>query len=427
MKKYLFISALALVMMASCKTGTSTGLTNFPSGNLPSVIECDTTLMGVKGVHLICIDDYSFEQMVARNTGDLMVGGCSEVRKGNFVARNLDWYQLDEPVYIIRIGETDKHLASMAVCALDANLTHESDITGLDAETINLMVSNATDGMNSAGVYMGINVCPGGEMSENGGDGAISYSAVAGGVNADKPALQTNYVLRMVLDHATSVEEAKKIILGTNWKDSELMAKGGFQMHWMIADMNSTCVCEFIDGKPVFIDAAGTDVPDYGNIMTNFSNCLMKNHGTYQNHGAGYERFNILKDNYAKCQGLEGAIALARSVFFSRAYTLPLGDPEYFWSDWGGDDVSARTAVTWADEANRNGEEWTAFLAKREDFLKKWNWRELGYDIEGEGSRGAWYTTHSSIWNIQEKSLLLDIEEQDQFCIAVGFDGKLIE
>lgn len=412
------------ILVALCACSHPQSDTEYPSGQLPSRIERTADVMNVKGAHIFLLDDYDFEQMTKDNKGPSVPGGCSEVRKGNYVVRNLDWYQLDEPVYIMRVGKTDKHLASIQVCGLDDKLTHESDIMHLTERDLNLKVGNAMDGMNSAGLYVGINVCPFGEMSDTEGDGAIQYEAVEGGVNADKRPLSISYLLRLLLDQATSIEEAKKIIVGTSWTDCDFMQKAGFQLHWLVGTKDASFVCEFIDSKPVFIDAASPNSADPGNIMTNFSNYLFMK-GKYQNHGAGYERYEVLKSRYADSEGIEGAKDLARSVFYSKTYSLPISDPQFFWSEWPSDLAPAPIAMTWKDESKRQGAAWENFLTSFEQESKNWDWRQLGYDKRGDNFRGAWYTTHSSIWNLEEKSLVLDIEEQNLFKISVDFDGHL--
>jgi len=424
--------ACSLLAFASCTNngGNENSDTHFASGEMPSLdkVIVKQNLAGIKGAHIVTLDDYNFEKMVEKYVSlpPEQAAGCSEVRKGDFVSRNLDWYQIDEPVYLMRVEENDKHLASLAVCALNKAYTHDTPIDSLSAEDYNLMMAYSADGMNSAGVYIGVNVVPFGEMSEKGEQGIVDYKAPEGSINANKPALQTGFVVRLVLDHAKSLEEAKAIIEGTNWKDNPVMNKGGFQLHWLVATEKGSFVCEFVDNKPVFIDAESTTSPDYGNIMTNFSNYLMKN-GKMQHHGAGYERWNALSNYYEKAEGVEGAKEFARVVFFSKSYSVPYTDPDYFWTEWASNDISAETAITWKDEKNRTGEQWEQFLKDYERLTKSYDWRKLGYDQYGENFRGAWYTTHSSVWNLKDKSIVLDIEEQDLFKIVLNFDGTVKE
>ena len=417
-------AAVSMLTLNSCSDAEK--VPHFSSGKIPTTVKANLNLKGVKGAHLFVLDDYNFEQMVEDRTGQaLYPAGCSQARKGNFVSRNLDWYQLDESVYMVSVPTTGKHLGSLTVGALNSNYTHDSDMSQLTNQEANLLMAYATDGMNTAGVYIGVNVCPYDEMKESSATGAIDYQAPAGSVNADKPQLTLNFLCRLVLDNAKSMQDVKDIIQGTNWKDVESMTGAGFQLHWLIATKDASCVCEFIDGKPVFIDAENLSSPGYGTIMTNFSNYLNAK-GVIQSHGAGYERFETLKSAYDKAEGLEGAKDLCRAVYYSRAYSESMDSQDFFWTEWCSNDIPSTKLREWKENPEaRTGDQWELFRQQYDSAVKKYDWRVLGYDHYGNDFRGSWYTTHSSVWNLAEKNLTLDIEEQNKFAITVTLDGQV--
>lgn len=393
----------------------------YASGNLPSALGVSQNVGGIKGLSCIIIDDYDFNTMV-KNRMDSAPGaagaGCSEVRKGNFVTRNLDWFQYDQATYLMAVGHTETHLASLTVCSLNDKFTHDFNCDNITKEEANNFMASATDGMNEKGVYIGVNVVPFGQMSTDGGKGEVNYTPKEG-ENKGKMPLYTCFLVRLVLDQAQNLADAERIIRETPWKDTPFLTAGGFQAHWLVATTEGSFVCEFVDGEPTFTYAASPNSADYGNIMTNFSNYLMAKNGTVQSHGSGFERFNLLKSNYDNATPEE----FARLVFYSKMYAEDYNTPNYFWTEWASDHYPAAQLMTWRDDAStRTGELWNEFVSSYKKACANYDWRILGYDIDR--SRGSWYTSHSSIWDLANKTLVLDIEEQNKFQVKFNLDGK---
>lgn len=420
----LLLVVVANVLFFSCNNKTEKVQQTTPenneyvSGNLPSSVQVSTNVADIKGLACIVIDDYDFNAMVKTMENTPLAAACSEVRKGNFVTRNLDWFQYDQATYLMAVGHTDKHFASLTVCSLNDKFTHDFDCSNISKEDANSFMACATDGMNENGVYIGVNVVPFGQMTTKEGKGEVNYRPKEG-ENKDKKQLPTSFVIRLVLDHAKNLSDAERIIRETPWKDTPLLTAGGFQAHWMVATSEGTFVCEFVDGEPTFTYAESTTSPDYGNIMTNFSNYLMANGGEIQSHGAGYERFNVLKANYETATPED----FARLVFYSRMYAENYTAPNYFWTEWATDHYPAAQLMTWRDDAStRTGKLWDEFVSSYNDACEKYDWRKIGYDLDR--SRGSWYTSHSSVWDLANKTLLLDIEEQNAFKAKFSLDGK---
>lgn len=418
-KKIFFILTITLsILCFSCNKPNKD--TEYASGNKPTSIQTFKSINDIKGLSCIILDDYDFNEMIRFKMGsDFQETGaaCSEIRKGNFVTRNLDWFQYDQATFLMAVGHTDKHLASLTVCSLENSFTHDFDCTGISATEANHLMGCTTDGMNEMGVYIGINVVPFGQMSTNGGNGTINYRPKKG-ENCNKPQLYTSLLIRLVLDHAKNLKDAERLIRETPWKDTPLLTKGGFQGHWLVATSEGSFVCEFINGEPTFTYAASPTSADYGNIMTNFSNYLMANYGTVQSHGCGYERFNLLKSHYESATPEE----LARLVFYSKMYSEEYTKPDYFWTEWASDEYPAAQLMTWRDNpSTRNGELWDKFVVMYNNARANYDWTVLGYDINR--TRGSWYTAHSSIWDIANKTLVLDIEEQNKFSVKFNLDG----
>ena len=413
----------AMLLLVSCKKEVADVIvTDYESGNMPTAVTVTPNVAGINSLVLFQLDDYDFNKMVAAG-GVLSQQGaaCSEVRVGESVVRNLDWFQYDQAAYVVAVPETDRHLASLQVCGLNDAVKHDYNNLHPGMEMCNLLLAGTNDGMNSAGVYIGVNVVPYGQMSTDGSTGDVNYKPADGARYSKCEPLELVYLTRLVLDHATSLKDAEDIIKGTPWKDSPAMIKNGFQFHWLVCTAEGSFVCEFINGKPQFIYARSTTAPDYGNLMTNFSNYLMANGGNVQSHGAGYERFDILKQNYGKATPEQ----LAKLAFYSLMYTVDYNDPNYMWSEYASDKYTAQTLIGWKnDPASRTGQLWDDFVQAYERNKATYNWRELGYDTDR--TRGTWYTAHSSIWTINTRELVLDIEEQGTFAAKFDLKGNIL-
>lgn len=418
--KILTIAAMALLLtaVAGCKKDENSA--KYPSGNAPSKVDIQTNIGGVESLLCFTIDDYDFNAMMEQRARETNVSapGCSEVRRGNTVVRNLDWFQWDQATFLVALKHTDKHLASLNVCGTGDMLTHTFDSSSFTLNDANMLLAYTNDGMNEKGVYVGVNVVPYGQMSLNGGTGDIQYRPTSG-PNKDKAPLLISYLTRLVLDHATDLKSAEEIIKGTPWDDFSLLTQLGFQCHWLVCTEEGSFVCEFVDNKPQFIHAESTNSPDYGNIMTNFSNYIMSQ-GIVQSHGAGYERWQAIADNYATATPKE----LAELVFYTKMYRVDYNDPGYFWTEWASDDYTAQQLMTWRDNTeSRKGDLWNQWLGFYHECQGTFDPVTHGYDYDR--SRGSWYTAHTSIWDLAAKAVNIDIEEQNAFAVTVSLDGTV--
>lgn len=425
MKKYVFTAGMmvALASLNACKGGEAADdVTKFKSGCMPTEIKVVDDYQGLKDLHYVEIDDYCFDSVVVdvdRASKAAEAAACSEVRKGDFVARNLDWYQHPIPTYVMKVAHSDAHYASLSVCGNNYEMKRDTTWQGISQLQANKLMRYTQDGVNEHGLYVGVNVVPFGQMSVDASkvSGLVDYDAPEDGVNAKKPKIKTSLLTRLLLDSAKDLKEAKEIIQGTNWADLSTMPKSGFQLHWLVADATGSFVCEFVDGKPVFVDAASTTTPDYGNIMTNFSNYLMSEKGMMQSRGSGYERWNMLKSMYDSAEGLEGAKNCAKAVFYSKMYSEEYDKvPNFFFTEYYADDKPSGVLLKFKDPAERSANKavWDKFLEAYAPYHTAdsiWNWRKHGLGFD----RKYWFTTHSSIWNLKEKSLVLDLEEQGEF------------
>jgi len=403
---------MCLLMLAGCKSKTPQEALN--------ILDSQNDVCGIHGLHYLHINDYSLDDLaniIAEE--DAPKAMCSELRRGDYVVRNLDWFQFDQATYMVRLDATEDRLASLQVCGMQDFINHDTDISTLDREGLLRAIGGTFDGMNSAGVYIGANVVPYGQMTTDGSVGGdIDY--IPEGKDGDVRQYSTGLLTRLILDNATSLESAKELIKNNGWKDYSKLVKGGFQVHWLVATEEGSFVCEFVDGKPQFVDAQSTKSADLGNIMTNFSNYLYSQ-GTIQSHGSGYERYELVKSEYEGLQTLDDFKRMAGLLFYSRMYSEDYNTPYYFWTEWSGDfEGGAEEMMSWKDSTNRQGVDWDAFVQKYNEQQATFDWRKRGsYSKPGDS---WWYTVHSSVWNLKTKTLTLDIEEQNLFKAEFSLD-----
>lgn len=230
--------------------------------------------------------------------------GCSAVQNGNYRGRNYDWYYDDTYLCVVHSDVTDnrKH-ASVGV----ADLSFITDKDGnIDIPKIPFKV---IDGINDAGVCIQVNVMPTGET------GNIPHTETT------EDDLFGGSVVRFVLDNADNVsqilEELKK-------KDIESVFAGE-ELHWMISGPTSssdpaikTVVVEvFSDGLHIT-----EDFIDNKPIMTNFNVSNFNGTPASVGMGMGYERWQILCENYDQADSIMGTFDLMEKVYYSKFYDM---------------------------------------------------------------------------------------------------------
>ena len=147
------------------------------------------------------------------------------------------------------------------------------------------------------------------------------------------------------------------------------------EVHFMIADKNETVIVEFINNKLKLIKNE--------KIMTNF---YLSTPLTLHSHGI--ERYNILKKNYNISKNEDGMFKLMKKVFHSKLYNSnPFWYSEYYYGN-----LTKNTPKT-----------------KFNDIIKK----EKDKYKNRKRNRETWFTTHTAVYNIKNKTLSLLVQEDD--------------
>ena len=344
------------------------------------------------------LDDYLYYMEFTDYTPDLTTGeqvktgfACSAVRNGNFYGRNLDLDYSDVPEFVIKVAAKEGRYASIGMAA---NLTLKSSGVDKVSEADLLALPNMTfDGINENGVAMNSNVAPAVDL-----DFATTLAT-----NYGKPRIHALAVVRYVLDHAKSAAHGVELL-----KNMDIYGGYGtwWGLHWMLSDEKETYIIECIDGELVARN-------DTDNIMTNFyvnyaPKTLYAKHvaqsgqkvagKVYEGfpiltpHACGVERYDILKKHYA--EGAESAESMARLMERVK-YTLSYeADTEPFWY----------TEYTEGNLAISNVP--TDFKAAVQSEISTYKLRDRNIQ-----PNNFWQTWHTSVYDIANKTLRLNIQE----------------
>lgn len=409
---------LALVFAGTALTSCSKGNVE-PAARL---VKFHDYLYGVE------YDDYDFElanNYIDENFHIPQRIGCSQVRKGNFVGRNLDYYinsDLNIVIKVNRKGEPDKatvndtgafftsRYASISVTGCAPDFSTETLHNTTDYLPVyEILPISTLDGINENGVYAALNMDATGETSmdrSKWNPGCFGLGAAY--TNPSSKLTFCTYILvRVVLDHAKSVDDAIRIVESINWYDPLSFADGMSQsFHWLFADATTNCILEFIDNKPVFIKTGNVSSPSLETIMTNFTNSLWQK-GIIQNYGTGYERYDILSARYpdTPCT-FEGMQNLMEYVWSSKCYTLSIDDPDFLATDQVSEYFTAaqlyRNPEALADPLFQE-----IYKSFQDDYNDRSTWYTPDCDV--------WITTHTSIYDLNTRTLKVKVNE--------GLDG----
>ena len=386
-----------------------------------ALVSCEEETADIKGLRCntqiseylygVEYDDYSFDDCKEYFDNKYIPGnaGCSEVRRGEFVGRNLDWYINRNASAIIKVKGNDKRYASIGIVGCFPEFSVDVASTGEYNDVYRYLPFKTEDGVNECGLYVGINVMPTGETSFD-PDKWRSHEYGLSAAHTNPSASMhcaVNYLPRILLDNASSVEEAKRIIDEIDWTDPKDYPEQGQtqSFHWLICDAHHSVVLEFIENKAHYTEAEAIDRPGYGTIMTNFTNCL-REAGIMQTTGIGYERYDVLFNNYLNTtdypDSFEGMQKLMQQVWFTKTYTTPVDSRDLWLTEFSSEELPAGLLYQ-NYEFVQNPEVKAALEQGRSKFYDKSLW----YVDETP----LWFSTHTSVYNIIDHTLHVIVHE----------------
>ena len=209
--KKISLFSLAALLLASC-AGEKSSLTPTLKDNGCNTQICDY-------LYAIEYDDYDFAAGVEALQAFMPQAACSEVRKGQFVGRNLDWYINHDASAVIKVNAAEGRHASLGVVGCMPQFSNEVAASGAWNDVYNVLPLFTVDGVNDQGLYIGVNVMPTGETScdsTHWETGKWGHGAAFTRPEAQETYCVT-YLVRVVLDRAGSVAEAKALLDSINW------------------------------------------------------------------------------------------------------------------------------------------------------------------------------------------------------------------
>ena len=323
------------------------------------------------------------------NGGPLPEFACSSVRNGDFYGRNLDFNINEICEFVVRTEATAtrKHASIGVANTCFLNITNDMVAAGLSDDVLKYIPWMMMDGINDAGLVCNINVVNAADVKD------FPHTHT----NPGAPQITVINIIRALLDNCGSVEEAKTFINNHDIKPIPSTWDG----HIMIADPENTVIVEFTGEKGSEVIFT---VPEK-EIMTNFYNYQFERDKKFPPHACGIERYDILSENYASSNSMEGMWNLLKMVRYTQEYDVNT-DP--FWCSEFFDTAKIPTF----DEHPM--EYWTKdrILAEeipQEEIAAYEEYAATGkYDPEA----GLWFTAHNSTYNIADKSLWVTIREK---------------
>lgn len=408
-KTSVWVAVIAVVAMMVC---CFTGCTSEQKEEKPA----DTTKTELTKIadHLYektYTEDFDWSNTAAPNMAGF---SCSAVQNGQYRGRNYDWTYADTDLCIVHTKATkNRPHASVAVSDLSFTLKEDKSIDYAQIPFV------ATDGINDAGVCVQVNVMPYGE------NGEFKHT------ETKEDDLDGKALVRYFLDYSDSVDGALALL-----KDKDIYTdlEGIEELHWMISGPTSkddktlkTVVVEvFPDGLHVtdkFVD----DKP----IMTNFNISNFDGTKDTVGIGLGYERWQILNENFDQANSVMGTFDLMEKAYFSKMYDL-YGD-RFWYSEYNGTDISKYydektlrgligdevydfymntyggvyyTSALWDGEAVIHGD-----ISKTGIIAPVVEKATQSYNEQDMDAGKLWITVHTTVYDLENKTLDIQVRE----------------
>ena len=344
--------------------------------------------------------DYDYAERYFKSRGDLVIPptGCSVVKNGPYIGRQLDWYYNNDAEFIVKTRNTKNRFATLGVCGGLSELSRDFVRHQAYSELYKIVPFHMYDGINQYGLFANINVVP----NDKGNN-------VANARILEKRKLSALMLIRFVLDKFRSANEAVYYIRDyCTVYFPKALHDMNFESHFMIADKNSAYVLEFVNNHTEIINMP---------IMTNFhlfgvtfnpdgtvetpetGNAILTNGITP--HGSGLERFNLIVNNYDSCNSAGGMREMCNKLMYSKTY---LTAPEIANPFWYSEYVGGNNRLDSPVEQLRATAERIA----------------PDYTNRVRGDNKTWHSTHSVVYDLN--NLTMDIITQEngkrmRFCL----------
>lgn len=308
-------------------------------------------------------------------------GGCSSFRNGNWYGRNYDWLYDESAEFVVRMAANKDRHGSIGVAA--APMTQITDAmvkSGAYSKLMKVVPHMLLDGINDAGVFANLNVVhrSGHEASDWIGRDCCAVGAI-----------------REILDRFDNAEDAAHWVEHSVYIPVSFIDKTKCSFHFMIGDSEGTWIVE--DGKAHKLRESNAVAMTNFRLFndTAYTDGVRANIAAYDPYGAGVERYNLIKNGLAGVTDKDSAAALAKSIWYTRAYPSHPNPPTDFWySEFVNEDEGYS-------------------LSTPDATLRAYADRFDPYYRSGKRDGTIWKSLHSCIYDLSEKVLRVRVQEVD--------------
>lgn len=348
--------------------------------------------------------DYEFAKEYNRKFYKPVAAGCSSVRNGNWYGRNLDWFYNNQVDFLVRTTNDGSRYASIGIAGGVPELTKDVVESGNWVSQYKYLPFSMQDGINENGVFCNINVVPADKGYTKGTTPLIEK----------REEICALSLVRYVLDNFESAYSAVEYIKNyVSVYQNKKLWEFGYESHFMIGDGENTFILEFVNNQIISINvtSGGGDAKlDGKTYMTNFylSGVTLNNDGTVYTpytqdathnaittngitkNGSGLERYNIIAQNYSSSNSKIGMTSLMNLLKYSNSYNE--NQTPFWYTEFVGERGLTVASTT---------QEYGPVVEIAIDM----------YEHRSRETASTWHTTHSCVYDIQNKKVYVHSQE----------------
>ncbi|MBQ0038619.1 MAG: linear amide C-N hydrolase [Clostridiales bacterium] len=392
MRKRMMALAFALLMTLSLCACAGSGNTE----------KFDEYRKVADNLYEVTCDTYDYDYLFEDGYGNMeYYTGCSAIKEGNYLGRNFDFVAGDAAEIVVKTTAKKDRYATVGMVGGLMWLDSDFMESGLDEDAKKLIPLVLLDGINEKGLAIEINCV---------------NAADAGGLtmhtNPGKPEVAQLCTVRYLLDHAATADEAIALMKNidiVNTRDVMGLCANGFEIHFLITDKDKTYVVEFDNTKP---DGQKLIVMEDETVMTNFYLHLADpEKNIYSENAMGIERYRKLVDHRSSVNSADTMKALMQSIRFSNSNRsdgeyAPGEDYDNPYTCFSDHPVFGEGGINYANYKEHIPEILDGM--KRDEALIA----ELLKDPELKNPNGLWVTSHSTVYDLENRSVSVAVFER---------------
>lgn len=256
------------------------------------------------------LDYAAAEQYVIDNTET----SCSVVRNGNYVGRNFDNLYNNIAEFVVSTKALKGRHASIGVATMLTDITNTEADSGEWDDLYEILPFCIMDGINDKGVFVEMNTVDNNNefVTEIDNDADLSVSTVMLG--------------RYILDYANSAAHAIQLLGEINIIPP--MTEHAQELHYMIADPNTTYEVEFVSDGNGGVEMVAIQLPDGNDHLPVATNFYLRDYFVDDETIVGYgeNRYEYAVEHYNSCGTKQGMIDMMNGLHHTEWYNVTLGE-----------------------------------------------------------------------------------------------------